>query len=231
MTPSSRAPSPGLTLRTDVSVLYVDPRGVYPKLVADWWDEARDARNYAGPNPVVAHPPCSRWCRLAKFIEHRCGHRVGDDGGCFRSALSSVRSFGGILEHPSHSIAWDEFRLPDLQTQPYDNYGGHTIEIEQVAWGHKARKTTWLYIVGIPVARVVDAAFPWMNRGPWAHYEPTAEIGHGMHKRRNYPRIGDREASRTPLAFAEWLIELAAQARRPPASSERGLCLEMGGER
>ena len=42
------------SLRTDVSVLYVDPRGPYPKLVADWWDAERDARNYAGPNPVVA---------------------------------------------------------------------------------------------------------------------------------------------------------------------------------
>jgi len=31
-------------LRTDVSALYVDPRGPYQKLLADCWDKARDAR-------------------------------------------------------------------------------------------------------------------------------------------------------------------------------------------
>ncbi len=41
-------------MRTDVSALFVSPRGPYPGLVADIWDEKRDARLYTGPNPVVA---------------------------------------------------------------------------------------------------------------------------------------------------------------------------------
>src|SRR6266542_1132660 len=53
-----------------VAALYVDPNGVYASLPdVEVWDEARDARLYAGPWPVVAHPPCARWCRLAGFVE------------------------------------------------------------------------------------------------------------------------------------------------------------------
>ena len=45
-----------------IAALYVEPAGCYigqPGI--DPWDEARDARQYAGPHPVVAHPPCQRW--------------------------------------------------------------------------------------------------------------------------------------------------------------------------
>jgi hypothetical protein len=59
-----------------IAALYVDPRGAYAGLPdVDLWDEARDARSYRGPHAVVAHPPCSRWCRLAGLVEARWGHR------------------------------------------------------------------------------------------------------------------------------------------------------------
>jgi hypothetical protein len=57
----------------------------------------------AGPYPVVAHPPCQRW---GKFWAGQPLHikltpairKVkGSDGGCFESALSSVRS---LRRHP-----------------------------------------------------------------------------------------------------------------------------------
>src|SRR5262245_42322222 len=96
-----------------IAALFVDPDGAYAGLPdVDVWDERRDARAYAGPHPVVAHPPCARWCRLAGLVEKRWGHKKGADGGCFASALASVRRWGGVLEHPAYSDAWLAFNLP-----------------------------------------------------------------------------------------------------------------------
>ena len=90
-----------------VAALYVETGGVYFGLPdVDPWDEARDARLYAGPWPVVAHPPCQRWCQLASVNEKRWGARIGEDHGCFAAALHAVRTFGGVLEHPAHTLAW-----------------------------------------------------------------------------------------------------------------------------
>ena len=45
-----------------VAALYVQTRGVYYGVdgVDAWGLPDRDAREYAGPWPVVAHPPCER---------------------------------------------------------------------------------------------------------------------------------------------------------------------------
>ena len=96
-----------------IAALFVAERGCYAGLPnVDPWPESRDARLYAGPHPVVAHPPCSRWCRLAGLVEARWGHKRGDDGGCFASALNSVRAWGGVLEHPAYSDAFPAFGIP-----------------------------------------------------------------------------------------------------------------------
>ena len=95
-----------------IAALFVDPHGCYAGLEGvDLWDEGRDARLYPGPHPVVAHPPCARWCRLAALTEARYGLRQGEDGGCFASALASVRRWGGVLEHPASSKAWSAHDL------------------------------------------------------------------------------------------------------------------------
>jgi hypothetical protein len=60
------APAGGRVTVT-VAALLVEADGVYANLPGvDCWDEARDARLYDGPYPVVAHPPCQRWCRFAE---------------------------------------------------------------------------------------------------------------------------------------------------------------------
>ncbi len=84
-----------------VAALYVDPRGPYPKLLGPetCWDEARDARTYAGPWPVIAHPPCRNWGLLKHLA-------TGDDSDCAPRAVEQVRAFGGVLEHPARSSLW-----------------------------------------------------------------------------------------------------------------------------
>ena len=146
--------TPDLAVRDrTVAALYVDPAGVYADLPnVDLWDEARDARLYDGPWPVVAHPPCARWSRLAGFTEYRFGLKRGDDGGCFAAALEAVRIFGGVLEHPAYSSAWAAFDLP----RPYW-HGGWSIAldgsavcyVEQGRYGLPVKKATWLYAAGV----------------------------------------------------------------------------------
>ena len=96
-----------------IAALFVYGDGPYASIAdVDAWDIKRDARLYDGPHAVVAHPPCSRWCRLAGLVEARWGHKRGEDEGCFASALANVRRVGGVLEHPAYSDAFKAFNLP-----------------------------------------------------------------------------------------------------------------------
>lgn len=141
-------------MRTTVAALFVQRNGVYFGLPdVEPWDEQRDARGYDGPHPVVAHPPCSRWCRFAGLVEARWGHKRGEDGGCFEAALRAVRRCGGVLEHPAYSDAWSRFDLP---TPPPLRHGwqrgicgGWSCYVEQGRYGHPAKKATWLYAFGV----------------------------------------------------------------------------------
>ena len=96
-----------------IAALYIEPDGVYAKQPGiDAWCEMRDARCYAGPYPVVAHPPCQRWGRFwhgSTRKPHQ--YKLGDDKGCFAAALAAVRKWGGVLEHPADSHAWRHFEL------------------------------------------------------------------------------------------------------------------------
>ena len=82
-----------------VAALYVQTNGAYYGLPdVDPWDEARDARTYAGPYPVVAHPPCALWVNFAHLNFKRYGgahNKPGNDDGCFAAALAAVRTWGG----------------------------------------------------------------------------------------------------------------------------------------
>lgn len=199
-----------------IAALFVQTDGAYFGLPdVDPWDLARDARLYTGPHQVVAHPPCSRWCRLAGLVEARWGHKRGDDGGCFESALRSVRAFGGVLEHPAYSAAWAKYDLP---VPPSGGgwvrgfCGGWSCYVEQAQYGHAAKKATWLYAFGVtpPVLR-------------WT-YQPDSVPSATVSWCRNHSpndtrrRIGKAEASRTPPDFRAVLIAIARSARAMEAA-------------
>jgi hypothetical protein len=191
-----------------ISALFVHDKGIYYGLDdVDPWPESRDARLYAGPFPVVAHPPCSRWCRLAGLVEKRWGHKKGDDGGCFESALNSVRKFGGVLEHPAYSDAWPAFGLPKPVRHggwQRGMCGGWSCHVEQGRYGHPAKKATWLYAFGteLPILK-------WGSSADQSSEALVSWCGNHTSKFDKRPRVGGAAAAATPIEFRDVLLDIA----------------------
>ena len=205
-----------------IAALYVQTNGCYYGLPGvDAWDEARDARKYDGPLPVVAHPPCQRWGKFwagQPLYIKRTGIRQtkGDDGGCFAAALAAVRKFGGVLEHPYGSHAWAHFGLvkPPRRGEwvKADDLGGWTCCVEQGRYGHYANKPTYLYAVGcdLPeldwgVTPVTEADFPpdVVARKGLAYCRRAGVLAFKGGGRNSAPRIG------TPEPFRDILLQMA----------------------
>ena len=126
-----------------ITVLFARKDSIYKSIGLDVWDIDRNAMNFDGLNPVIAHPPCRMWGKLSYFAKPR----PGEEQTAFH-AIDRVRQNGGILEHPAYSKLWKVSGLP-RPGSGYDEFGGYTIDIDQSWFGHKARKRTWLYIVGV----------------------------------------------------------------------------------
>jgi hypothetical protein len=206
-----------------IAALYVEKDGIYYGLPdVDPWDQERDARLYAGPWPVVAHPPCARWSRLAGFTEARFGYKRGEDGGCFAAALAAVRKFGGVLEHPAYSKAWDHFGLPEPMwkggwTLGLD--GGATCYVEQGRYGLPVKKATWIYAYGVELVEL-----RWGFTPDGEGVEPNGQWGGIEHWRDRFkgrreqwtkaPHRGGHygKTSVTPPEFRDALLSLARSA-------------------
>ena len=198
-----------------IAALYVQKNGAYFGLSnVDPWHEARDARRYEGPHPVVAHPPCSRWCMLAGLVEARWGHKKGDDGGCFAAALGAVRTFGGVLEHPAYSDAWKAFDLPRPPRAGGwvgDDIRGYSCHVEQGRYGHPAKKATWLFAHG--VAREDLPELKWGSLPDRSSQALVSWCGNHVKSGDKRPRVGKAIASKTPEAFKAVLLSIAESAR------------------
>ena len=209
-----------------IAALYVEASGCYHDLPGvDPWPQTRDARLCAGPHPVVAHPPCQRWGRFWHGSTRKPHQfRMGDDGGCFASALASVQEWGGVMEHPADSHAWSAFGLAKPPRSGgwvvADDKGGWSCCVEQGFYGHFACKPTWLYAVrcNLPDLR-------W-GRGE-QRLHPTAVERHGYAKARRIgmmAMIGGKRKTEirnaTPTEFRDVLIAMAQSVRSPYPGAE-----------
>lgn len=209
---------------TTVAALFVQRNGCYFGLDGvDPWDEARDARTYAGPHPVVAHPPCERWGRYWSGGPSAKVRRVkGDDGGCFAAALKAVRTHYGVLEHPEASHAFKHFGLgiPKVGAgwQLSADSIGWICCVEQGHYGHRARKKTWLF-ASLPVG-VQPPELIWgpsrgerLDEGFHSKEERAHARAAGIAPR---PRLSKAENIATPPAFRDALLAIARSTNRDP---------------
>lgn len=216
-------------MRDDVVALFVRKDGPYPRMVAEWYDGSpgRDAREYAGEKRAVLHPPCARWGRFWWTARH-LGRGKGDDDGCFASALATLRRVGGVLEHPEDSGAWAvpafDLHRPSrgCWTEHPKRKGEWVTTVDQLAYGHLARKRTWLVAVGFhdgtpPALDWRRPPAPNQKQGPehldppraWVSTDrPRAEL-----KERSVDLLSRRQREITPDRFAELLVGIASQAR------------------
>lgn len=211
-----------------IAAIYVETNGAYfNQPCIDPWDEVRDARKYDGPWPVVAHPPCQRWGKLwagqPLFIKQTGIRKIkGDDGGCFAAALSSVRKWGGVLEHPWGSHAWPHFGLNvprrDGGWITADFEGGWTCCVEQGKYGHYARKPTLLLAYGIDPRKLPELE--------WGHSEmrldPAVVARMGLKRAKRLGEVGAKGGGQnstprihTPEPFRELLIGMARSVINP----------------
>jgi len=126
---------------------------------------------------------------------------MGDDEGCFAAALWAVRTFGGVLEHPegSHAFRWHGLPRPRVVN------GFHTA-------GHRARKRTWLYCVGVPLrlrSSIVQSVGQGsrLDQGYHSAAERAQAVADGTH-RPTANRLTAKENQLTPQPFASLLVNL-----------------------
>jgi hypothetical protein len=200
-----------------IAALFVLEDGPYVGLSGiDPWGITRDARKYDGPYKVIAHPPCERWGRYwAGGPSASYKRKLGDDNGCFESALLSCRWFGGVIEHPEASQAFKKYKLPLPSrkggwTWP-DKYGGRSACVAQGNYGHPAQKLTWIYAV-LPgeLPELKWGLTPGKTRMDAGFHSTEARrraIKTGVDK-----RLSARQRKITPEPFKELLIELVRGA-------------------
>lgn len=181
-----------------VAVLFTRSDSIYKTLPGcDVWDIDRNALNWPGGCPVVAHPPCRAWGRLRHFARPIEGERE-----LALWAVIQVRRWGGVMEHPAGSLLWPAANLP--QPGERDQFNGWTMRVPQWWWGHRADKLTWLYVCRVEPADVPPVPFK------------IGEASHVIQSRKrsaHRPHVSKPEREQTPEAFARWLVELSRRTK------------------
>lgn len=197
-----------------VAILFARGDSIYKTLPGcDVYDKERDALTWPGGCPVVAHPPCRLFGRLRHFA--KSSDPAAEKALAFW-AVDMVRRWGGVLEHPASSTLWKEKPLPRAGER--DEWGGWTLPVLQMWWGHRAEKRTWLYICGVEPRDV--PMMPLRLGAAECVIRLDKRRPDGTHIRKGdadyRPFLNEQEREGTPIDFARWLVELARLADAAP---------------
>lgn len=166
-------------MNIDINVLFTSRDSIYKELDLQCWDIDRNALNFDGDGPIIAHPPCRGWSNsMRKLAKPRKGER-----SLFGFALRKLITNGGVIEHPYLSLAWRYYK-------PH-RFGLKTVQCDQQWFGHVFRKRTWLLM---PESYDLEE-FPFFLCTYGNSYRQWANI---------HPRVREQ----TPLEFATYLIRL-----------------------
>lgn len=173
------------------AVLYARKNSIYHTLPgADVFDFERNALTFSYNLPVIAHPPCRLFGKLKQFSKAPVAEKL-----LAYHALECVKNCGGVLEHPAYSSLWSEKSLP-LPGVPFKKNEGFTLPILQSWFGHKAPKSTWLYIHGVSPGELPP--LPYKLGIPPGRISATGSM---------------KVREGTPLELANWLALVALSAR------------------
>lgn len=173
-----------------IPVLFTLPNSNYLQYhFAECYDAERNALTFSGQSAIIAHPPCRLWSRLSRFSTAPPVERILSIW-----AIIKVRQNGGVLEHPAGSRLFRKMLIP--LDGSLDNYGGFVISIDQHWFGFKARKKTYLYIVGCSRSQIPQLTLSFNA------------ITHSVGTSRNYKELDSRQNSITVPALCEWLFEI-----------------------
>ena len=187
-----------------IPVLFAQKRSHYEKLPGtDIYNIERNALSIPRTNTTagIYHPPCRHWGQLKHFAKPRPGER--------KLAIWSVlriNRYGGVLEHPYNSELFSKYSL--LMNK------GFILPIEQVWFGHKARKPTKLYIVGIdkeelpPFEVIATEPTHQVSGLRYRGYDQEGNLIPNRSKSAQLPELSKKAREATPPKFGEWLLQI-----------------------
>jgi hypothetical protein len=180
-------------MTTDKTILFTCNNSVYDMLLCDTYDIDRNALSCKVNKPCIYHPPCATWGRLRMQSINRPGEHLLSVW-----SILNIWRYGGVLEHPAGSKLWDFMELSKPGSKP-DIHGGISISLDQHWFGHKCKKNTWIYIVGLSANEI--PAMP-LNFNAITHKICSSKPSS------NLKELSKQARHRTPAKLAFYLIDI-----------------------